>query len=641
MSDNNNPDASRRRFLQAGVATAASLSVLGGNSKTAAASVSESIDLETAAGPAVGKPNFLFLMVDEQRYPTPYESAELKAFRHNYLLTQRKLRETGIEFKRHYAASTACAASRASLYTGHYPSLHGVTNTDGAAKDLSDPGMFWLDPNTVPTIGDYFKTAGYRTFWKGKWHVSHIDLSIPGTHDSLPSYDKNGNPDPENQKLYMQANRLQDYGFSGWIGPEPHGSNPLNSASSAGGGKRSRDVGFADQAIALIRRLDAETNPNPWFIMASLLNPHDIALWGMWANLQAELQKKWNFYIGPQVPHDPFDTTLFAQTHLEDLSTKPSCQRSYRDSYRKFMQPILLGRPYHRFYYQLHQNVDEQLGRVYEALLQSRFFNNTVVVFTSDHGDLLDAHGAMHQKWYMAYEEALHVPLIVSSPALLGSEPRSSTLLTSHVDVLPTLLGLAGLNAEALRQQLTVSHSEARPFVGKNLAPLIRGEVSDTALAEPLYFMTDDDPSRGLNQENFLGIPYMSVKQPNHIETVITRFDGKRWKYSRYFDNPQFWSSPGTPGDKGVQDEILQEMGTGKDVPGVTIVECKKIVKVTPLPDEFEMYNLTDDPMELNNLAGQPTYATQEQRLKNLLEQQCNKKRLTPVSGDVPGQPPC
>lgn len=638
MSDDEKLHASRRRFLQAGVATAASLSVLGGAKSATAAG---SADVETA-GPAVGKPNFLFLMVDEQRFPTPYESPELKAFRRDYLQTQEKLRNTGIEFKRHYAATVACAPGRASLYTGHYPSLHGVTNTDGAAKDMSDPGMFWMDPNTVPTIGNYFRAAGYRTFWKGKWHVAEVNLPIPGTHDALPSYDENGNPDPENQALYLDADRLADYGFSGWIGPEPHGSDPLNSASSAGGGKRSRDVGFADQVIALIHKLDAQTsNPNPWFIMASLLNPHDIALWGMWANLQADLQQQWDFSVGPQVPRHLFDTALFEQTHKEDLSSKPSCQKSYRDSYRKFMQPILLGKPYHRFYYQLHQNVDEQLGRIYDALMQSRFFNNTIVVFTSDHGDLLDAHGGMHQKWYMAYEEAVHVPLIVSSPALLGGEPRSSSLLTSHVDILPTLLGLADLDAEALRQQLVGDHSEAQPLVGKDLAPLIRGETDATALQEPIYFMSDDDPSRGLNQENILGIPYNSVVQPNHIETVIARFGGKLWKYSRYFDNPQFWTSPGTPGDNGVQDEILQEMGTGQDNPGTTIVKCQKTVKITPLPDEFEMYNLSDDPLELSNLAGQAAYAVEEQRLKNLLHKQCGKKRLTPSSGAVPGQPSC
>jgi choline-sulfatase len=106
-------------------------------------------------------PNILILMVDEMRFPPIYESAELTAFRQQYLLTQNALRSTGVEFTRHYAASVACAPSRASLYTGHYPSLHGVTQTTGAAKESFDPDVFWLDPNSVPSLGDYFRAAGY------------------------------------------------------------------------------------------------------------------------------------------------------------------------------------------------------------------------------------------------------------------------------------------------------------------------------------------------------------------------------------------------------------------------------------------------------------------------------------------------
>jgi arylsulfatase A-like enzyme len=68
------------------------------------------------------------------------------------------------------------------------------------------------------------------------------------------------------------------------------------------------------------------------------------------------------------------------------------------------------------------------------------------VVFTSDHGDLLGAHGDLHQKWYMAYDEAVHVPLIISNPRLFP-EPQSTHTLTGHTDLLPTLLGLAGLDA--------------------------------------------------------------------------------------------------------------------------------------------------------------------------------------------------
>ena len=85
------------------------------------------------------RPNILLFLVDEQRYPVAYENGELREFRREHLRLQETLRATGIEWHRHYAASTACAPSRASLFTGHYPSLHGVSQTDGAAKLAASP----------------------------------------------------------------------------------------------------------------------------------------------------------------------------------------------------------------------------------------------------------------------------------------------------------------------------------------------------------------------------------------------------------------------------------------------------------------------------------------------------------------------
>src|SRR5262249_49177722 len=143
---------------------------------------------------------------------------------------------------------------------------------------------------------------------------------------------------------------------------------------------------------------------------------------------------------------------------------------SYRDTYSQWMQPVL-SNEYYRFYYQLQRNVDVEMGRVYEALQRSRFFQDTIVVFTSDHGDLLGAHGGMHQKWYTAYDESIRVPLIFSNPRL----PQGTVVdtLTSHVDVVPTLLGLANLDPESLRVFLTADHTEARPLVGRDLSGLV------------------------------------------------------------------------------------------------------------------------------------------------------------------------
>lgn len=583
-----------------------------------------------------GRPNFLILMVDEQRYPPVYESEEITEWRREHLITQEALKQQGLEFKRHYAGATACAPSRATLYTGQYPSLHGVTQTPGAAKGAYDPDQFWLDRSTVPTMGEYFRAAGYRTFWKGKWHASEADILIPGTRNALPSYDtSNGVPVPELVQLYLDANRLEPYGFSGWVGPEPHGSDPRNSGGSAAVGLSGRDVVYATQAADLIRQLDQEEETCPWLLMASFVNPHDIALFGAFT----EISPSFDFRIDPSVPLVPR-----APTADESLRTKPRAQRSYREVYPQAFQPLRDSQRYRRLYYSLHEQVDRQLFRVFDALRNSSFYQETIVLFLSDHGDLLGAHGGLFQKWYQAYEEAIHVPWIIHSPALF-SKPYHIDMLTSHVDVLPTMLGLASIDDAEVRAILARDHSEVHPLVGRDLTPLVRGEGEPDRAGEPILFMTDDDVTRGLNQETVFQQPYPSVIQPNHIMTVIatlpTGDEGceEIWKYSRYYDNPQFWSTPGQ------QDQVTRQTNGTRISPSVEAATCITTTQRSPVDDEIEMYNLTADPQEERNLA-HPRFATPQHRLiqavlAQMLERQCRQKRLSPSSGPVPGMPSC
>jgi choline-sulfatase len=105
--------------------------------------------------------------------------------------------------------------------------------------------------------------------------------------------------------------------------------------------------------------------------------------------------------------------------------------------------------------------------------------------------------------------------------------------------------------------------------------------------------------------------------------------------------SPHFWSSPGDPGASDVEDVVLLEAGPRPDEDGTFTVPCRLTVKHTPLADEFEMYNVSDDQMERHNLYGNATYAEQQRTLAALLEQQCSQKRLQPSSGTVPGQPSC
>lgn len=593
-------------------------------------------------GDRMKKPNFLIILVDEERFPPVYENKEIKAWRRKYLKAQQFLLKNGLEFINHYTGSTACSPSRATLYTGQYPSLHGVSQTSGLAKGDFDADMFWLDRNTVPTIGDYLVAGGYKTFWKGKWHASQADILIPDTHDSFLSYDSNnGVPDEKKERQYRNANRLNDYGFDDWVGPEPFGSEPHNSGSSAAVGISGRDKIYSEQVVNLIKSLDdnrsvEETwDDNPWAIVCSFVNPHDIALFGE----ISRLDPLFNFEVNNSVPFIPK-----SPTSNETLVTKPQAQNSYREVYPKALQPLIDTDFYRRLYYSLQLQVDNEMNKVLNTLINSSFYEDTIVIFTSDHGEMLGSHGGLYQKWYQAYEESIHVPFIIHN-SLLFKEAKESNILTSHVDILPTILGLANIDAKKTENQLKTNHTEVHPLVGRDLSPLIIHDEDFERSNEPIYFMTDDDATKGLDQNTVLGIPYESVIQPNSVETVIAKLKtGKNnqeeiWKYTRYFDNPQFWSSP------GCEDKTTLEECPRPPVDGLQHCLCINTIKTKPVSDEFEMYNLTKDPLEIKNLAHSdfqtPETKVVEVVLSNMLEEQCRQKRLYPTSGDVPGKPNC
>jgi len=574
------------------------------------------------------QPNFLVFLVDEERYPPLYENAEIKEWRKQNLITQELLKSHSIEFHSHYVGSTACSPSRATLFTGHYPSLHGVSQTTGIAKEPFDSDMFWLDRNTVPTMGHYFRAAGYQTYYKGKWHISYEDIIIPGTHKSLSSYNPlTGVPDKKRGQLYSHADRLDNFGFSDWIGPEPHGKDPRNSGSSASNPVSGRDEVYAAEVVELIESLDRQntldTNSKPWCMVASFVNPHDIVLYGA---LTSHLPT-FRFEVEPMPDVAP------PPTIHEPIITKPRCQASYRDIYPRALQPIIDQSFYRKLYYQLQKNADQQMFKVFEALTRSSFYDNTIVIFTSDHGDLLGAHGNLHQKFYCAYEEALHVPFVIHQKHLFPQHNHSHSL-TSHVDLLPTMLGLANINIADIQKHLKSDFSEVHPFVGRDLSPLILGQNPSALADETIYFMTDDDVTRGQHQVNPLGEAYPSVIQPNHVETIITNLhmNGRKelWKFSRYFDNVQFWSDP------GIKDETVRPIDpTSHDRDTLWVTQ----VKTQPVRDEYELYSLTDDPLETRNLSHH-AFATQHTRsiqqwMMQLLKEQRKQKRLYPVKSDA------
>jgi choline-sulfatase len=633
---------SRRRFIKdtgAAAAAAAAITRFG----TEPAEAGTQTPPFKPKGTLKHRPNILLILCDEYRFPVAYESSQLQQFRSRYLTAEESLREHGLEFRNHYIMTAACVPSRTSIFTGQYPSLHGNTQTPGAAKTNIEADMYWLDPNTLPTMGNYFRAGGYDTYYKGKWHVSEADIHIPGTYDQLLTFNDKGEPDPTAEESYLAADRLGPYGFSGWIGPEPHGSNPLNSGSSATGAV-GRDEKFATQAVDLLHHLAGRGTHRPWLLVNSYVNPHDITVWGAYTlensswNLRGQLENS-------KVPHELFRPAEYAATSSENLAGKPVCQPDYVSKYPQVFQPVPDSDEYRRFYYQLQQNANDQIQRVLDALNSHReMARNTIVIFTSDHGELLGAHGGMHQKWHCMYEEATHVPFIVHNSALFAGR-RSLDEITSHADLLPTLLGLAGLDGARLRKKLAKTHTEVHPPVGRDLSGVILGESQPSAINGPVYFLTEDEVSRGSNQVTALGFEYLPVIQPNTVESVVTYLptgEGgaqEKWKYSRYSDNPQFWSNPAP--STGPQRDVATHIDGNVNLPGSK--QAVTTVKAKAAPDQTEAYNVTKDPLELVNLVHSKDSSVQAiiSHLETLLHQQCEAKMLKPSSGTVPGQPGC
>lgn len=245
-----------------------------------------------------------------------------------------------------------------------------------------------------------------------------------------------------------------------------------------------------------------------------------------------------------------------------------------------------------QFYAWLHAVVDQHIDAVLDALEQSGQADNTIVVFLTDHGEYAAAHGMMIEKWYTAYQEALHVPVVVRFPKrgqgrdadIVAPEPAQYDGLTSHIDILPTILGLAGVGADArhaIGQKLALSRP-VPPLPGVDLSAILtdaatKGEIAVTPIVEPdgqeregVLFITDDDitaplaPSRtaqerhsyeefdvyldvvdsvihGSDGKGPVALRRGPVKQPNHVRAVRTR----DFKLVRYFDpsgrEPQEW----------------------------------------------------------------------------------------------------
>ena len=552
------------------------------------------------------RPDIVVIMTDEERAAPVYETEELREWRRTLLGTA-WFDDHGVSFDRHYTGSLACVPSRPTLFTGQYPDVHGVTQTDGLGKMADDSRMRWLRPGEVPTLGNWFRAAGYDTVYDGKWHISHADL-----HDSsgepLATNTAEGEVLDDNVARYLDADPLNPFGFSGWVGPEPHGGLFANSGLVRDPLIADRVVRWLDDRYARRAAGDAEAL-RPFLLVVSFVNPHDIVLFPLWMNRGMP-----EALDGIRVPSVPMAPSAF-----EDLRHKPAAQVAYREAYPSCYGPAAAVAPiysknhqlYRDLYHRLHMAVDGPLERVRAAVTAGATAqgHDTVLVRTSDHGELLGAHGGLHQKWFQLYDEATRVPFSI---ARLGSTPtvaRRVTDPTSHIDLVPTLLGLASIDETATAEVLRESFSEVHPLPGTDLSDVITGAEADPHRV--VYLMTRDNMPEGDTGASGVSRAHGRVTDApgplrinvaahvaSNFEGVVYRPDadelpaghGHLWKLVRTFDDPSTWTEPGV--------RQLASDGIG----GPTY-------RTGVLPDQWELYDLTDDPVEMVNRANDPAAA--------------------------------
>ncbi|HUW02232.1 MAG TPA: sulfatase-like hydrolase/transferase [Acidimicrobiales bacterium] len=551
------------------------------------------------------KPDIIVMITDQERAIPPYESDAMRKWRDEKLTGRKWFSDHGVSFERHYTGSLACVPSRPTMFTGQFPDVHGVTQTDGLGKMFDDSRMRWLRPGEVPTLGNWFDAGGYDTTFVGKWHVTHADLHRPDG-SRIATNDDDGNLLADGIRAYDEADPLAPFGFSGWIGPEPHGAARSDSGLV-------RDPIFADRAVAWLedrysRRATGDRDAaRPFLLVVCFVNPHDIVFHPAWQVRSSPLEPSPN-----DPPHEPAPPTAD-----EDLRTKPAAQVAYREAYPSaYGPPPLVRRSYRKdqalrdTYHRLHLEVDGPLDRVRRAVTEGGS-TDAVLVRTADHGELLGAHGGLQQKWFNLYDEATRVPFQV---ARIGNQPTAAATVdavTSHVDLVPTLLAAAGIDPQETMFELASSFSEVHPLPGRDLGPVVGGAEPDPTRA--VYLQTRDNMIEGDSSVSGFARaagrmkppPPLRIRVPAHVaanfEAVVTRVDGTLWKIVRTFDDPATWTEPGVRHLAADGPEGLQ-------------------YRTEPLSDQWELYDLDSDPIEAVNRADDDTasavFATMKDRLK-------------------------
>ncbi|MGH9122863.1 MAG: sulfatase-like hydrolase/transferase, partial [Acidimicrobiales bacterium] len=323
---------------------------------------------ESATGRTPGatrSPNILLVVSDQERQRSWIPSGVELPWRD-------RLRREGLEFTDYYTHSSPCSPSRASLFTGRYLPGHAVVD------NVIQPEHHELS-TSVPTLGSLMTSAGYRSSYIGKWHLS-----------------QSATPD------------MEAYGFADWDGNDRH------FMGWAGTGVHFDPI-IATNAAHWIAK-NAKRHPGggdkedrPWFLTVALVNPHDV----MWYPIdqpgyaerhpdEVELVRS-ILELAAWKEDDPLPVFTDAYPEVvdrlptnfaDDLHTKPEAHRQWRYDQQHGMWGTIDPSDtaswlrHLDYYVHLHRLADHSLGTVLTALEESGAWDDTIVVFTSDHGDM-------------------------------------------------------------------------------------------------------------------------------------------------------------------------------------------------------------------------------------------------------------
>jgi len=458
----------------------------------------------------------------------------------------RRLRRHGLSFERAFTSACMCSPSRATMMTGYFPAQHGVKYTleENMDRPRKNPQVELPLPSVMPNVATVMKAAGYDVVYKGKWH-----LSKPAGRKAVPA-------------------DLEKYGFDGWDPPDAGANQDVD---QAGGGSVDNDGRYMDSqgrganegSLQYLNSREAQNGP--FFMVISLVNPHDVLFYPNEAFQEAGYDNAW---LRGEM-HPP-------ATVGEDLSSKPSVQEEFRnlmDAFGGKLDTPAKQRRYLNFYGNLMRSSDNYLVEVLNTLEAQGLMDDTMIIRTSDHGEMGLSHGGMRQKNFNFYEETTRVPLVYSNPKLYP-RPHRSKALVSHVDLLPTLANL-----------VNAPKSARANWEGVDYSKLVLRPTPQRSTQDYVVFTYDDFQSGQPNP------PY--PKPPNHIVSIRER----RWKLAKYYD-----------------------------------VNRNKKRRKRP---QWEMYDLERDPLERKNLAHPgykrtPLEERQYRRLRRKLAR-VQRRRLRPL----------